>query len=93
MSEHENNLEVRERLIRIETIAELNHNSFIEFQSRIAIDLAEVKKSASKAHERIDAEVGFRNRLTGIGISVAVVLGIIYTIFQMVNHPAIAGVM
>ena len=79
-------LDIKERLIRIETIVTLNHESYEKYRDEISAKIHAVKTTVDRAHERLDDEIKFRYMATGAFAIVGTLIAIATFIFNIYAH-------
>lgn len=76
-------LEIKERLIRIETIVTLNHESYEKYRDEVTAKIHSVKATADKAHERLDDEIKFRYMASGAFAVIGTLIAAVTLVIKM----------
>lgn len=78
--------EIRERLITIETVVKLSHDSFERYRQDIAAQVAHAQATANKAHTRIDDQEKQVIKIMSVGVGCCGVIVVVGLILKLTGH-------
>lgn len=83
MAAFQGQLDITQRLTKIETIVTLSHESFQNYRAAMSADIARIESAASKAHKRIDDQEKRQVQLMSAALAICGFVGFIAFILKL----------